>query len=65
MASNTDIYDVEGGLIQLTMDDEELSTRSTVLLTVRGGKDHDLSVDEVEKLGRACLRYAKKIREGK
>lgn len=36
----------------------------TALFTARG-KDHDMSADQLEKLGKACLKFAKKIREGK
>ena len=34
----------------------------TALLTARG-KDHDMSADQLEKLGTTCLKYAKKLRE--
>lgn len=44
-----------------TYEEEPLRPR-TALLTVRG-KDNNMSAAELEKLGKACLRYAKDIRE--
>lgn len=68
MARNTDIETgtgLDAGLIQLTL----LSPKETAgeirqaLLTARG-KDHDMSVEQLEKLGKACLKYAEHIRKG-
>ncbi len=56
---NLNILDTEGGLVQLTMG---LSACKTALLTVRGGKDHDLDVDSLEASGNAALEYAKLLR---
>ena len=35
------------------------------LLTHRGNKDADIDADGLEKLGKACLKFAKAIREGR
>lgn len=41
---------------------EEPITTRTALLTVRG-KDNDITAAEMERLGKACLKYAAEIRE--
>ena len=35
----------------------------TALLTHRAGKETDVTADQLEKLGKACLQYAKLMRE--
>jgi len=68
MASNVDIESGEGGLIQLTLlsvsENGGPGEPRTAMLTARG-KDHDMDAAALEKLGNACLKFAKKIREGK
>lgn len=68
MARNTDIETGAGedaGLIQLTLcsPKESQGEARHALLTARG-KDHDMSVEQLEKLGKACLKYAEHIRRG-
>lgn len=75
MARNTDITTGSGldeGLIQLTLlspsehrkcnAGEDPPHPVTALLTARG-KDHDMTPEQLEKLGKACLKYAKLMRE--
>lgn len=68
MARNTDIETGTGpdqGLIQLTLlspSEQENERPVTAMLTSRG-KDHDMTADQLEKLGYVCLRYAKLMRE--
>jgi len=63
----------EGGHIDLTLlspleylrnRDEEDPQPRMALLTVRG-RDNELTAVELEKLGRACFRYARLIRDGR
>jgi hypothetical protein len=50
-----DIYDVEGGLIQLSwLDATDPDPGETALLTIRGGKDHDLDIFGLRNLELAC-----------
>lgn len=65
--STININSKDGGLIQVTLlsvSEHGGTEDRTALLTVRG-KDHDMDADALEKLGNTCLKYAKKIREGK
>lgn len=67
MARNIDIQtgkNEDMGLIQLTLlSPSETEERPiTALLTARG-KDHDMSIEQLEKLGNACLKYVKLMRE--
>jgi hypothetical protein len=58
------------GLIQLTLKSPSKHREIfgdgvhevTALLTARG-KDHDMSAEQLERLGKACLKYAKRMRE--
>jgi len=65
MAKNLyiEFADDEGGSLHLTLlSPSETDKRPrTALLTVQG-KDNSMTAAELEKLGRACLRYAKEIR---
>ena len=72
MARNTNIeigIDEEGGSIDLTLLSPSEHRRYnegsevTALLTNRAGKDTDVTADQLEKLGKACLKYAKLMRE--
>ena len=62
---NVNIHTEAGTVIQLTavLDLDEID-RDTVLLTVRGGKDTDLTIKELEALGNACLMLVNEIRNG-
>jgi hypothetical protein len=67
MAKNLyiEFADDEGGSLHLTLlapSEHSGDGPRTALLTVRG-KDNEMNAAELEKLGKACLRYAKDIRE--
>jgi len=67
VARNADIVTGSGldeGLIQLTLLAPSETTERPVqaLLTARG-KDHHMTAAQLEKLGKACLAYAKRMRE--
>jgi hypothetical protein len=74
---NTDIetgWGEDQGLLQVTMCSpsewrsyskyEGAAPQRTALFTARG-KDHQMTADQLEKLGKTCLQYAKRIRENK
>jgi|SaaInlV_150m_DNA_4_1039716.scaffolds.fasta_scaffold118811_1 hypothetical protein len=65
MAKNLSIDFAEGeGSLMLTLCSRSQSDEypRTALLTVRG-KDNCMTAAELEKLGKACLRYAADIRK--
>jgi hypothetical protein len=67
---NLNIISEEGALIQLTINtiedakEEGMPRPETALLTVRGGKDHNLGPRALRLLAMTCARYADLI-EGK